>query len=77
MHVPENCNEICGELLQRGTLNDSLCLPSPSAFQEGNQRACLARALGAMEKLITGAQTPERGMEVLEGTQKDTSCVPV
>ncbi len=71
MHVPEKCNEICGEL------HDSLCLPSSSAFQKRNQRASLARALGAKGKLITSAQIPERGMEVLEGTQKYTSCVPL
>lgn len=47
VHVPEKYNEICGELLQRRALNDNLCPPSSNAFQRGNQRAPLARALGA------------------------------
>ncbi len=48
--------------------------PSSSASQEGNQRAALAKALGADRELITSVQTPERSMEVLEGTEKHKLC---
>lgn len=47
-------------------------VPPPQApvhFRKGNQRASLARALGAKGELITSVQTPERNMEVLEGTE--------
>lgn len=44
--------------------------PSSSAFQKGNQRASLGRTLGATGKLITSVQTPKRGMEVSEGTER-------
>lgn len=67
MHVPEECNENVGELLQRGILNDRFCPSSSSAFQKRNQRASLDCACGAEGGLITGTQTPERNMVVLEG----------
>lgn len=73
MHALGKCNEICGGLLQRGTLNDSLCPSSSSAFRKRNQRASLARALGAKGKLITSVQAPE-SMEVLEGTERHKLC---
>lgn len=73
VHVLEKYNEICRELLQRGALNDNLCPPSSNAFQRGNQRAPLARALGAggNSLLVRSHQRDPRRR------QKDTNCVHV